>query len=555
MKAGEFRCRDTQRRAIVRLGLVRDAAENRPGIYGNFHRKIHEMQPKNSIRSRISIPALRVTLPVISAVLLIPAFPNFNLGFLAWISMVPLLFSLENTGAWRRFLKGYIFGVVFFSGTLYWLFNISIPGNIGLSLLLSLAPAIFCYLCLLDKRHALYAIAYVPSAWVLTEYLRAHLFTGFPWALLGYSQSSNLPLIQIADITGVYGLSFLIVLVNAGLYLVLRKAPGRSYVVLFVSFSVAASLAYGEIAIRRFDPSQALKVSVIQGNIPQKIKWDPEYRDFIMDRYRRITRSAIAEDRPDLVIWPETSLPGYMEEKDLRAAISDLARSEKVHLLTGALHGEGLNAFNSACLISDKGEVTGRYDKIHLVPLGEFVPFEDKLSWIRSCVNKPMGDFMRGRDYTVFSFKTESGSYNFSCLVCYEDIFPELSRRFVARGARFLVNVTNDAWFGKTSAPYQHMQGSILRAVENHVPVLRAANTGVSCIIDPNGKITATVKSGGDELCVDGYATGTISTAFVKTFYTRFGDLFAWICIILVLLKIAADACKLTAGRSCPGNS
>jgi len=450
--------------------------------------------------------------------------------------MIPLFFSLENNNAKQRFFKGYLFGIVFFAGTLYWLFNISIPGNIGLVLLLSLAPAIFCYLYLYDKRYPLYAVVYVPSAWVLTEYLRAHLFTGFPWVLLGYSQSFNLPLIQFADITGAYGLSFLIILVNFGLYLALRKAPRRFYILFFISVLIAASLIYGERAIRRFNPARTLKISVIQGNIPQKIKWDPKYRDFIMDQYQRITKSAIAEERPDLVIWPETSLPGYIEEEGLRTAISGLARSEKIHLLIGALHGEGLNAFNSACLISDKGEVMERYDKIHLVPLGEFVPFEDRLSWIRSCVNKPMGDFIRGRNYTVFKFKTGAGSYSFSCLICYEDIFPELSRRFVERGARFLVNVTNDAWFGKTSAPYQHLQGSIFRAVENHVPVLRAANTGVSCIIDPNGKVTAIVKKGEDEICVDGYVTGVASMTFVKTFYTRFGDLFAWICIILVLL-------------------
>ena len=161
-----------------------------------------------------------------------------------------------------------------------------------------------------------------------------------------------------------------------------------------------------------------------------------------------------------------------------------------------------------------------------------------------------MGDYVRGKEYTVFKFKPKEtisssgvlkksgGFYSFSCLSCYEDIFPELSRRFVREGACFLINLTNDAWFGKTSAPYQHLQGSIFRAVENHVPVLRAANTGVSCIIDSTGQVTKIVKRGKDEIFIDGYATGDISVTSTKTFYTRFGDVFSWMCIILVLLKI-----------------
>lgn len=498
-----------------------------------------------------SISAFHPILPSIAAILLILAYPNFNLQFIAWFSLVPLFLALENNNAKQRFVKGYIFGIVFFSGILYWLFfSVSIPGAIVLVLMLSFAPAIFCCLYLSAERYQIYAIAYVPAAWVLTEYLRTYLFTGFPWALLGYSQSFNIPLIQIANITGVYGVSFLIILVNFGLYLTLRKAPHRFYILIFILALITTSLVYGERAIRRVYPAQTLRVSVIQGNIPQNIKWDSNYRTFIMDQYKRITKNAISETMPHLVIWPETSLPGYIEEKDLHKAISDLAKSEETYLLIGTLHGEGLNAFNSACLISNKGTVLKRYDKIHLVPFGEFIPFEDKFPWIRSSMGRPVGDYIRGKEYTVFKFKPKEtisspevikktdGFYSFSCLSCYEDIFPELSRRFVKEGACFLINLTNDAWFGKTSAPYQHLQGSIFRAVENHVPVLRAANTGVSCIIDSNGQITKVVKKGKDEIFIDGYATGNISATLMKTFYTRFGDVFSWACIILVLLKI-----------------
>jgi len=497
--------------------------------------------------------SLQLIPPVVSAFLLVLAYPSFNIEFLAWIALVPLFFGLENSTIKQRILKGYAFGIVFFSGILYWLFKISIPGTIGLVLLLSVAPVIFSFLYPSGSNNPFYMLLYIPSAWVLTEYLRGHLFTGFPWALLGYSQSFNTKLIQIVDITGVYGLSFLIVAVNFGLLMIFCKKCRRYILPCIVFILVAGCLLYGEIALRHVYPAQTLKIALIQGNIPQDIKWDKKYRSFIMDKFMRITRTAISEGKPDLVVWPETALPGYMEERDLGQTLSEIAQSGNVYFLTGTLHGEGMNAFNSACLISKRGILLARYDKVHLVPLGEFIPFEDKFPWVRSSMPIPLGDFRRGKEYVVFQLEKEDSAlfpkaaaknpdyYKFSCLICYEDIFPEIARTFVEKGAYFLINITNDAWFGKTSAPYQHLQGSIFRAVENHVPVVRAANTGVSCIIDSSGRVTKVARNGKEEICVDCYVTGDISINVEKTFYTRFGDAFSWGCMAIVLLGVITN--------------
>ncbi|MCQ9206573.1 MAG: apolipoprotein N-acyltransferase [Omnitrophica bacterium] len=496
--------------------------------------------------------ALSPFLPVLSAVLLILAYPTFNLEFLAWIALIPLFFALEGKTTKQRFTIGYLFGIIFFSGILYWLVNVSIPGAIFLILVLSFFPALFSTLYPeppYEPPKSIRAagwILFIPAAWVLTEYLRTHFLTGFPWALLAYSQSFNLPVIQIADITGPYGVSFLIVLVNLGIYSALKKTPGRFYTLFFVFLLLAAVSGYGYNRLRRPYPTQHLKIALIQGNIPQALKWDVKYRRFIMDKYAYLTKEA-AKDTPRLIIWPETSVPGYLEEEaDLKRWIKDLAKSANAYIIAGTLREDGQDVFNSARLISKEGELLESYDKIHLVPFGEFIPFAKVISRIRAFIDKPIGDFARGKDFTVFKFQSHDafiGSsniqkttefYKFSTLICFEDIFPDLSRRFVKAGARFLVNITNDAWFGDTRAPYQHAQGSIFRAVENRVPVVRAANTGVSCIIDHRGRVVEYVRSGSDKTFVDGYAVKSIQPVFSKTFYTRFGDVFSWICIAIV---------------------
>jgi len=491
---------------------------------------------------------LKPILTIASAVLLIFAYPSFNLGLLAWFSLVPLFFAIENLNAKNRFFTGYLFGLVFFSGILYWLINVTVPGAIILVLILAFFPAIFSSFFVI--RDPKYAVFFIPSAWVFSEYLRSHAFSGFPWALLGYSQSHNLPIIQIADITGPYGVSFLIALVNLGIYLTLKKNPKRFHVLFFVLFLTVLVLSYGQSRLKKHYPTQNLKVAVVQGNIPQQMKWDPRYRAFIMEKYAYLTMESL-KDSPRFVIWPETSVPGYLEdERALRETLGYLATAGNTYILAGTLREDGNRFFNSATLISNKGKILESYNKIHLVPFGEFVPFGEGASWMRNLIDKPIGDFDKGRKFTVFDFNLReeipdskriqkiTEFYKFSALICFEDIFPNLCRNFVKKGARFLVNMTNDAWFGKSAAPYQHAQGSVFRAVENRVPVVRAANTGLSCIIDHTGKVTKSVKVKDEEIFVEGYAAGIIRPVFSNTFYTRFGDVFSWICIAILFFGL-----------------
>jgi apolipoprotein N-acyltransferase len=251
---------------------------------------------------------------------------------------------------------------------------------------------------------------------------------------------------------------------------------------------------------------QPLKISLIQGNIPQYQKWDENFRASILERYETLTKEA-AKDKPDLIIWPETSVPGIIgEEPDLLIRVLDLAKTVNTPILVGAVTSKELGVYyNSALLISADGAVTQQYDKLHLVPFGEYVPLEKYFPFLRSMIGVPIGDFTAGGESTVFK-----SPERFAALICFEDIIPGLSRRFVKGGAQFLVNITNDAWFMESSAPYQHAAASVFRAIENRVPVVRAANTGLSCFIDRSGRIYDKVSDGKKDIFVVGYKTGEI---------------------------------------------
>ncbi len=490
-------------------------------------------------------------LTALSAVLLILSFPDFNLEFLAWFAFVPLFFAIENKKPVEALISGYIFGIIFFLGTIYWLIHVTLPGMIIVVLYLALYFGVFGFICSYYLKGKWYlALISLPSLWAALEWVRAHFITGFGWNLLGYSQSFTLPVIQIADITGVYGVSFLIVMVNCAIFLTMKDLRNNEYYLkslLAVLLIVFISLYYGMVRVKNIFTGEAITVSVTQGNIPQAKKWDSSFREDILDRYEKLTKQAAAK-RPELIIWPETSVPGFMEsEPYLFDRVSGLAREVKVPLLVGSPREDDGNKdayYNSAIFINSEGKVVGRYDKMHLVPFGEYVPLRQVLSFVENFAPSPIGDFSEGKKYTVFDFvvsrtvKGKDSSWRmvkkikFSTLICFEDIFPDIARKFVAEGAYVLINMTNDAWFGKTCAAYQHVQNSIFRAVENRVNVIRAANTGVSCFINQKGEIINRVKSGNDSIFVEGYATQDIIVARTRTIYTIYGDIFAYLCII-----------------------
>jgi apolipoprotein N-acyltransferase len=286
-----------------------------------------------------------------------------------------------------------------------------------------------------------------------------------------------------------------------------------------------------------------LAVAVAQGNVEQDHKWDPAYQSDTMRRYRELTRASFAE-HPELVVWPETATPFFFQQPGpLRREVLDLAREGRTYLVFGSPAAEqgrrGVGEANRAYLVSPAGEEVAFYDKMQLVPFGEYVPFQSVLFFVNRIVNA-VGDVIPGSGPTVF--RMPQG--RFGVLICYESIFPALTRRFVAGGADFLVNISNDAWYGRTAAPHQLLAHVTLRAIENRVPIVRAANTGVSAIIDFDGRIRWQ-----GPLFEPLWHADEIAWRGVRTFYTRFGDVFAWACALATLVAFGYGALRWRRSR------
>ncbi|MBI2870429.1 MAG: apolipoprotein N-acyltransferase [Candidatus Omnitrophica bacterium] len=460
--------------------------------------------------------------------------PRPLVGLLGWVGLVPLIWAATRCTPSRAFSLGYFAGLLFFLGTLYWVSYVSIAGTLLLVCYLALYPAAFALGCqMLNGFKPLFFWLCVPTLWVALELVRGILFTGFPWGLLAYTQSKFLPVIQIADVFGAYGVSWLVAAVNAAIFLVIVRCERAKATVMLTTFLLTASLAYGYLSLHA--PSQSgPEVAVVQGNIPQEEKWEPDYAAHILGRYDELTRLARERHHPDLIIWPETAFPGYYPNDPQSGTLAALAQNLETPLLIGSPVLEEGRVMNSALLFNQDGALVTRYDKIHLVPFGEYLPLGGLFSFLKS-YDPRIGEFSPGTEFTVF----ETGGTAFSILICFEDIFPGLARQFVRRGARFLVNITNDAWFGDTAAPHQHLEASIFRAVENGVSVVRSANTGVSCVIDPWGRVTAQVAEtpGGKLTFVEGVSSARLYMRD-PTCYTRVGDIFAWTCLAGTILAL-----------------
>ncbi|OQX54276.1 MAG: apolipoprotein N-acyltransferase [Candidatus Omnitrophica bacterium 4484_213] len=527
-----------------------------------------------------------IFLAVLSSFLLILSFPKFNLSFFAWVGFVPLFIACGGKTRRQCFFLFYLSGLIFWAGILYWLVQVNLIGFLLLIFYLALYFGIFGLLigytlprtASLRGRHATHYtpkiatqklayrklptaysllpsvsyLLFLPCLWVSLEFIRSHLFTGFGWALLGYSQYTNLPIIQIADVTGGYGVSFLIILVNATIEQVLlevkkQKSENRNYLfpffyLLTVLCLLSSAFIYGYSKLTHFPLPTShflLRISLIQGNIPQHQKWDAQLKESILSKYIHLSEQTAKSDSPHLIIWPETAVPAYFnQDKELKKRILSLSSEINTPLLIGtatfqknkpgtrAMQGK---SFNSAILISS-GKAVQQYDKLHLVPFGEYAP--SLFSFVRNFIE--IGDFSKGREWKIFSLPSNLYPLSsFAVLICFEDVFPYLSRGFVKRGADFLINISNDAWFGKTSAPYQHCQSAVFRAVENRVNVIKCSNTGVSCFISPAGRISGRLSKQGKDIFVAGYSTQKILIEKTPlTFYTRFGDVFAILCLL-----------------------
>jgi len=488
----------------------------------------------------------KIILCLVSASLLILSFPNFNLWILAWVGFTPLFFALQDVSKIKAFLLSYLTGILFWFGIIYWLIHVTLPGMIILVGYLAFYFAVFGLITkILLSRASKWEAFVVACLWCVLEYARGHLLTGFPWALLGYSQFLNLPAIQIADITGPWGVSFLVMMVNVAIYRSLKKFFAKNYPLYILPYAIVLLIALGYgIARTSFQASapdsSQIKISLVQGNIPQHLKWEPRARDFIIRKYIGLTEPVL-NARPDLIIWPEAALPVILEEEPrYYRKILDFIRHAGRPLLFGAVTSEGDNFYNSALLVSARARLLQHHDKLHLVPFGEYIPLREAFRFLESIV--PIEDFTAGEEYTVF----ELAELKFAVLICFEDLFPELSRRFSLSGADFLVNITNDAWFGETSSPYQHLAASVFRAVETRRHLVRAANTGVSGFIAPTGKIISLVRGKNSKtIYVPGYNTQTLSiTQAGLTVYASFGDWFVLASLIYLFVSLGISLLK-----------
>ena len=481
-------------------------------------------------------------LALLSGVLLALSFPHADFSLLAWFAFVPLLLAIARKSPARAFRLGLVSGLTAYCGIFYWL-NIvmtvygKLPWPASLSLFLLFIFYLAMYMGIiagLVRRGEIAGISPLisfPLLWVGFEYLRTFALTGCPWELLGYSQYRILPLIQIADITGVYGLSFLIALTNVVLLRIIKGAvmPGHSVYptksgALLLLF-LLLTLGYGFMRLNGADPGSPLKVVLAQGNIPQDVKWNPAFQETTVAVYEKLTRQGCAGGC-DLVVWPESALPFYFQAGGKYCdRVRTLATEFRTSMVLGSPaveQGGGRTRYlNSAYLLAPTGETVGRSDKMRLVPFGEYVPLARFLPFVSKMV-EGIGDFSPGTVITPL----DTGKGKIGVLICAEVIFPDLPRAYVLAGSRLLVNITNDAWFGHSSAPYQHLSMTVFRAVENRVPLVRAANTGITAIIDSKGHIR-----GMTQIFKEAYLTGEIRPAEGKTFYTRYGDVFAKLCL------------------------
>jgi len=511
-------------------------------------------------------------LTVSSAGLQVVIFPLPGLYWLAWVAVAPLLIALlrarparelQLEGAaklapatpWQGFLLGYLCGILWFAGTCYWIYDTmhrygGLPAPMAVVVLILFCMYVGLYHGLFGLLLAMVAgkgtsirrvLVVAPFLWVAVELARTRI-TAFPWELLGYAQTGNFALTRIATLTGVYGLSFEILLVNSAFAAAFLVTKERRKWLLAASFGAVIVLQAGQWIVP--PPAAAGRTALlVQPNVPilEGVGWTTTYFEATLRDLVRVSLhppEGKEGQRFDLLVWPESPAPFYTNDQKFRQPVSELAKQVGSWVIAGSIGinpptgtgVEGSQIFNSAALVNPQGEWTARYDKVHLVPFGEYLPFP-QLFGFAGGLTKEVGEFQHGTSRSSL----QAGEQRLGTFICYESIFPDEVRQFAAQGAQVLVNISNDGWYGDSGAWKQHLQQTRMRAIENERWLLSATNTGLTATIDPSGRIVAEVPRKERTALIAPY--GLISGT---TFYTQHGDWFAFLCAIISLGALMA---------------
>ncbi|MEW6304892.1 MAG: apolipoprotein N-acyltransferase [Verrucomicrobiota bacterium] len=515
----------------------------------------------------------RYALAVVVGLLWAAAYPKLGLAGAAWLVPASLLLLGAGQTRKRAFRLGYVAGLAFNLAALYWLWFIPVTffpilGWLALSAYLALYPALWVWLGWRlfpggkdgQTKVQWDAGGWAPRViwafscallWVALEMIMGRLLSGFPWLFLGTSQYRLTPLIQVASLTGVYGVSFLMVWASVSLFCaggVIMSRPTRYWTWLgelaLPAMAVGATLLFGmKELLPAKEPDQRMKIALIQPSIPQKVKWDPVENRKMFQRVLDLSRAALVL-KPDVVMWPEAATPGLLRyEPEVSGLVTNFAELHNVWIVLGAddaepragsSNPEDADYFNSSFLVDPKGRLVAKYDKRKLVAFGEFIPFEKWVPIFKFFTPIPGGFTPGGKPE---AFQIEKPRANLSVLICFEDVFPHVAREYVREDTDFLINLTNNGWFGEGAAHWQHAASSALRAVENRVPLVRCTNNGLTCWIDGHGRLRD-VFGEGDDIYGAGFKIIDVplldeGQRRALTFYTRHGDVFGWICVVM----------------------
>ncbi|MHB1458526.1 MAG: apolipoprotein N-acyltransferase [Armatimonadota bacterium] len=476
---------------------------------------------------------LSILMMLISGGLLALSYPYADVYILAWFIPAILIWRISRCTIRMSIVYGLAFGTGFFITLLYWLSIFGMLPLIALAIYQGCFIALFAFIVRLRFQNIgnWQRLIAVPALWVSIEWLRSLGMFGFTWGDMGYSQYKAIPIIQMASVTGIWGISFVIVLFNTALadLITHRSDPERKSVMLRMSSVITLILVlicYGIIRSNDSIPAgKTIKAAIIQGNIDQDAEEDSVFIDRSWSEYSSMSADA-GRNGADIIIWPETVAPGSMANDDTRDRVLKIASDAGTDIIAGVWDRDKVGrVFNSAFLVSPNREILGKYHKCRLVPFGEFVPARKYLSFLEYYHVTPY-DTSSGCGTGIL----DTGKIKYGIGICFESIFPHILRNDAKSGSEVLCVITNDCWYDETAAAKQHMAISVLRAVENRRYLLRAAATGISCIIDPYGRIVS--QSHVKEKTI---IKGDVSPISDLTIYTRFGDWFVYLCLVITL--------------------